>query len=187
MIAVAFIVLAIIAGSGSKKGGGGAAPTPSTTARSTPAPTAAESTEPEAESEGSSEGEGRKANPSEAAGAGAEELGYPSFATSNTTRIGGSDPVSNAAATALAVFPSTNEKQRPVAVALVGAEDWAGAIAAGVLMAEPIRAPLLFGEAEGVPDATARGARSAAAAAAARPPAAHAVLRDRRRRGAGAG
>ena len=87
--------------------------------------------------------------------AGAEALGYPSFATSNTTRIGGPDPVSNAAAAALAVFPGTSEKQRPVAITLVDSEDWAGAVAAAVLMAEPIRAPLLYGEAEGIPDPTA--------------------------------
>jgi ell wall binding domain 2 (CWB2) len=156
LIAIGFIALAIFVGGGSKKGGGSAAPTPSTTAKSTPAPTPVESAEPEAEPEegSSSEDEGSGDESSEGSGEGAEELGYPSFATSNTTRIGGSDPISNAAATALAVFPSMSEKQRPVAVSLVGAEDWAGALAAGVLMAEPIRAPLLLGEAEGVPDAT---------------------------------
>ncbi len=132
LIAVAFIVLAVVAGSGSKKSDEGAAPSVTTTVTS--------------ESPSTSEPEG---------GGGAAELGYPAFATSNTTRIGGPDPVSNAAAAALAVFPGTSEKQRPVAVALVGTEDWAGAIAAAVLMAEPIRAPLLFGEAGGVPGPTA--------------------------------
>jgi hypothetical protein len=139
LIAVAFIVLAITVGSSSKKGDDGAAPAPTTTA-STPA----ESTQTPSEPEGG-----------EAEGTGAEALGYPSFATSNTTRIGGPDPASNAAAAALAVFPGTNDKQRPVAVALVDSEDWAGAIAAAVLMAEPIRAPLLYGEPEGMPDPTA--------------------------------
>jgi putative cell wall-binding protein len=145
-IAVGFIVLAVVAGSGSKKAGGSAAPTPSTSAVVTPGGSTSSSSE--SSEEGSSSAE------PEFPGVSAEELGYPSFATSNTTRIGGPDSVSNAAATALAVFPATNEKQRPVAVALVGSEDWAGAIAAAVLMAEPIKAPLLFGEAEGVPDAT---------------------------------
>ena len=46
----------------------------------------------------------------------AEALGYPSFATNNTTRIGGSDPAANAAGAALAAFPSTTETQRPAAV-----------------------------------------------------------------------
>jgi putative cell wall-binding protein len=133
LIAVAFIVLAVVAGSGSKKSDEGAAPSVTTTVTS--------------ESPTTSEPEG--------GGGGAGELGYPAFATSNTTRIGGPDPVSNAAAAALAVFPGTSEKQRPVAVALVGVEDWAGAIAAAVLMAEPIRAPLLFGEPGGVPGPTA--------------------------------
>jgi hypothetical protein len=146
LLAVAFIVLAIVAGGGSKKGSVGAAPTPSTPAGAAPesSPTPPESS--------ATEGAGDE---SESSSAGAEELGYPSFATSNTTRIGGPDPVANAAATALAVFPATNEKQRPVAVTLVGKEDWAGAIAAAVLMAEPVRAPLLFSEPEDIPDATA--------------------------------
>lgn len=149
VIAVAFIVLAVIGGSGSKKGDESAAPTP---AAGTTATSAAPTPAPAAESDSEGEGEGES---SESSSANPEELGYPAFATSNTTRIGGPDPVANAAATALAVFPSTNEKQRPVAVAMVGVEDWAGAIAAGVLMAEPVRAPLLYGEADSVPDATA--------------------------------
>jgi hypothetical protein len=74
----------------------------------------------------------------------AEALGYPGFATNNTTRIGGSDPAANAAGAALAVFPSTTPAQRPAAVTVVGEEDWAGAIAAAVLMAAPVRAPILF-------------------------------------------
>lgn len=74
----------------------------------------------------------------------AEELGFPSFATGNTTRVGGSDPAANAAAVALAVFPSTTEAQRPAAVTLVNEDDWAGGIAASVLMATPVRAPILF-------------------------------------------
>jgi hypothetical protein len=147
VIAIGFIVLAIIGGSGSKKGDDSAAPSPSgtTVAKGNAAPSPGSS---------SSESEGETESSEEAPSTDAEELGYPAFATANTTRIGGSDPATNAAATALAVFPSTNEKQRPVAVALVSTEDWAGAIAAGVLMAEPVRAPLLYGEAEGVPDAT---------------------------------
>src|SRR6476659_41266 len=48
-----------------------------------------------------------------------EALGYPGVATNNPTRIGGSDPTSNAAAVALAVFPSTTPAQRPAAVTLV--------------------------------------------------------------------
>jgi hypothetical protein len=136
LLAVGFIVLAITLGNGSKKSDESAAPSVATTTVTSEAPDQ-DSSEDESADDGT-----------------AEELGYPSFATSNTTRIGGPDPASNAAAAALAVFPGTSEKQRPLAVTLVDSEDWAGALAAAVLMAEPIRAPLLYGEGEGVPDAT---------------------------------
>jgi hypothetical protein len=131
VIAIAFIVLAIVGGSGGPKGNSGSqadAPAP------TPAPI--------------------ESAAADAGSAGGEELGYPSFATNNTTRIGGADPAANAAATALAVFPSTTPASRPAAVTLVGEEDWAGAIAAAVLMAEPLRAPLLFAAADGLPEAS---------------------------------
>jgi hypothetical protein len=85
----------------------------------------------------------------------AEQLGYPTFATGNTTRVGGTDPATNAAATALAVFPSTTPAQRPAAVTLVGEDDWAGAIAASVLMSAPVRAPVLVSKAGDLPDPTA--------------------------------
>jgi hypothetical protein len=149
VIAIGFIVLAVLAGSGSKKGSDAGSSTPAPTAGAAPVESSGTTTS-SSESSSSGEAEGEAA-----AGDGAEELGYPTFATSNTTRIGGPDPISNAAAAALAVFPATNEKQRPVGVTMVGEEDWAGAVAAGVLMAEPIRAPLLFGAAEGIPAATA--------------------------------
>jgi len=82
----------------------------------------------------------------------AEALAFPAFATNNTTRIGGPDPVSNAAGIALVVFPSTTDAQRPAAVTLVGEEDWAGAIAASVLMAPPVRAPVLFSAPDEMPE-----------------------------------
>jgi hypothetical protein len=85
-----------------------------------------------------------------------EALGYPSLATNNTTRIAGSDPTSNAAAVALAVFPSTTPAQRPAAVTLVDEKDWAGALAASVLMAAPIGAPVLFSASDEMPEATAQ-------------------------------
>jgi hypothetical protein len=82
----------------------------------------------------------------------AEALAFPAFATNNTTRIGGPDPVANAAGVALAVFPSTTESQRPAAVTLVGEEDWAGAIAAAVLTAPPLGAPILFSAPDEMPE-----------------------------------
>lgn len=85
-----------------------------------------------------------------------EALGYPSLATNNTTRIGGADPTENAAAVALAVFPSTTPAQRPPAVTLVDEEDWAGALAASSLMAAPVRAPVLFSAPDELPEPTAQ-------------------------------
>jgi ell wall binding domain 2 (CWB2) len=84
----------------------------------------------------------------------AEQLGYPAFATNNTTRVGGSDPAANAAAIALAVFPSITPEQRPAAVTLVDEDDWAGAIAASVFMSAPVRAPVLFSRASELPEVT---------------------------------
>ena len=80
------------------------------------------------------------------------EIGYPAFATKNTTRVGGADPAANAAGVALAVFPSTNDAQRPAAVTLVDEDDWAGAIAASVLMAAPLRAPILISGRQAMPE-----------------------------------
>jgi hypothetical protein len=160
LVAIAFIVVAIVGGSGSKKDSDNGSSTAAAKhgagpAEAAPSPEPEAGSEAESESESEAEGEAESGESAkEAPATDAEELGYPAFATANTTRIGGSDPTTNAAATALAVFPSVTEKQRPVAVAMVSTEDWAGAIAAGVLMAEPIGAPLLYGEAEGVPGPT---------------------------------
>jgi hypothetical protein len=82
------------------------------------------------------------------------ELGYPAFATSNTTRVGGPDPASNAAGVALAVYPAIEEGQRPPAVVFVDDDDWQGGIAASVLMAAPLGAPLLISEGGELPDPT---------------------------------
>ena len=84
----------------------------------------------------------------------AAKLGYPSFATNNTTRVGGSDPAEIAAAVALAVFPSSTPVQRPAAVAIVDEGDWQAAVAASVLMAEPLQAPLLISSGGELPDAS---------------------------------
>jgi hypothetical protein len=119
-LAVVFIVVAIVWGTSSGEDSG-------TTATPAPAPAAAAVRPDEGVAEQT-----------------AEALGYPGFATDNTTRIGGSDPAANAAGAALAVFPSTTPAQRPAAVTVVGEEDWAGAIAAAVLTAAPVRAPILF-------------------------------------------
>ncbi|HEX5763211.1 MAG TPA: hypothetical protein VFY04_08840 [Solirubrobacterales bacterium] len=130
-LAVVFIVAAIVGGGSSEEGSSAG-----------PAPAPAQS--------------GSDADADEAPAADAAELGFPTFATSNTTRVGGADPASNAAGIALAVYPSTNEGQRPNAVTLIGSDDWQAGIAASVLMADPIRAPLLLAEADALPEPTAQ-------------------------------
>ena len=95
-----------------------------------------------------SEGEGRSAQP-------AEELGFPGFATKNTTRVGGADPTADAAGVALATFPSQGGVERPAAVTLVPSSDWAAGIAASVLSGDPVRAPILLSDRDEVPEETA--------------------------------
>ena len=129
VLAVVFLVAAILGGSG----GGGEGP-------ETPAPVSEAPNVPSRETATQTP----------------EELGYPAFATANTTRVGGPDPASNAAGVALATYPSTEPSQRPDAVTVVDAADWRSAIAASVLMAAPVGAPLLVSEADGVPEPTAQ-------------------------------
>lgn len=85
----------------------------------------------------------------------AEKLGFPAVATRNTIRVGGGDPVADLAGVAAAVFPATGTKDRPHAVALVDKSDWQGAIAASVLDAQPLGAPLLASDGANLPAATA--------------------------------
>jgi Cell wall binding domain 2 (CWB2) len=126
VVAVVFLVAAVLGGQGSHEpANSGSAPVPA-------APALAET--PSAET--------------------VEELGYPSFATNNTTRVGGEDPASTAAAVALAVYPARTPAQRPAAVTLVDEADWQGAVAAAVFMATPIRAPLLVSSDGDLPDPT---------------------------------
>ena len=91
-----------------------------------------------------------------------EDLGFPAFATKNTTRVSGADPAADAAAVALAVFPSTGAVAGPDAIALVDAGDWPAGIAAAVLTAAPVSAPILLSEAGEVPELTAEAARALA-------------------------
>ena len=129
LVAIVFLVAAVLGGGGTDSGSDKAAPAPA------PATSTVE----------------QKETPAAAA---AEELGYPSFATNNTTRVGGSDSATTAAGVALAVFPSTKPAQRPAAVSLVDEEDWQGAVAAAVLMARPVNAPLLVSSSDGSPEPT---------------------------------
>jgi hypothetical protein len=80
-----------------------------------------------------------------------ERLGFPSTATRNTVRVGGSDAAADAAGVAGALFPATGEGDRPTVVTLVDDDDWVSAIAASVLAGPPIGAPLLLADGSELP------------------------------------
>jgi hypothetical protein len=84
----------------------------------------------------------------------AQKLGFPSLATKNTTRVDGADPAADAAGVALAVYPSAAPGTHPAAVTLASTQDWPAAIAAAVLMAPPIRAPVLLSDPSSLTAAT---------------------------------
>ena len=84
-----------------------------------------------------------------------QKLGFPALATKNTTRVAGADPAADAAGVALAVYPSAAPGTHPAAVAIAPTDDWQAAIAASVLMAPPIRAPILLSGSASLPAATA--------------------------------
>jgi len=86
----------------------------------------------------------------------AADLGFPAFATKNTTRVGGADPVANAAAVSRAVWPGTEPATRPRAVTLVDQRDWRAGVAAASLIAAPIGAPVLLSDGDELPGATER-------------------------------
>ena len=81
-------------------------------------------------------------------------LGFPVFATKNTTRVAGGDAIADAAGVALATYPARTPESRPTAVVLAEVRDWQTGIAASVLAARPIRAPILFADGDTIPDAT---------------------------------
>src|SRR3954453_23409605 len=84
----------------------------------------------------------------------AQGLGFPAIATKNTTRVGGADPVANAAGVAQAVFPAVDAASRPKAVTLVDSGDWRAGIAASALFARPVGAPILLSDGTSLPAAS---------------------------------
>lgn len=91
----------------------------------------------------------------------AAKLGFPAFATKNTIRVAGADPVADAAAVSRAVFSAGSDASRPQAVVLADRRDWRAVIAASVLMARPLRAPMLLADGpKDVPAATADALRA---------------------------
>jgi hypothetical protein len=85
----------------------------------------------------------------------AQALGFPIFATKNTTRVAGADSIANAAGVARAVYPARTDESSPKAVVIVDQGDWRAAISAAQLMARPLRAPILFSDGGKLPAASA--------------------------------
>jgi hypothetical protein len=81
-------------------------------------------------------------------------LNFPALATKNTTRVAGSTPAADAAGVALAVYPSAAPGTHPTTVVLAPTVTWQAAIAASVLMAAPLRAPILLSGAAQLPAVT---------------------------------
>ena len=89
-------------------------------------------------------------------------IGFPAAATKNTTRVPGSNAVADAAAVALAVYPSAAAGSHPPAVVIAPTGDWEASLAASVLMAPPVRAPLLLSGSSSLPGISASTLRQLA-------------------------
>jgi putative cell wall-binding protein len=129
IVCVALAIIAAGCGGGSKQ---------HSSSTGTPAASTATSTDGSASSQTST---------SASAGRGpqtAQSLGFPRVATRNTTRVGGSGAVADAAGVALAVFPSAAPGTHPTVVTVAPTNDWEAALASSVLMAPPLHAPVLL-------------------------------------------
>lgn len=80
--------------------------------------------------------------------------GAVSVVTRNTTRLGGADVATDAAAVARAAYPGLTAATRPEVVVLVNEHDWLPALAASVLSSAPTGAPILFSEGNVLPAVT---------------------------------
>jgi hypothetical protein len=96
-----------------------------------------------------SEGQGRGVSVTTVAGT--DQLAASGLTTKNTTRLGGANPVADAAAVALTVYPGLTQATRPQAVVLVDDRDWPAALAAAALASSPLRAPVLYSEGNSLP------------------------------------
>jgi hypothetical protein len=77
--------------------------------------------------------------------------GTGGLSTKNTTRLGGPDAATDAAAVALAVYPGLTLATRPQAVVMVDEHDWPAALAASTLSGPPLHAPLLYSDGRALP------------------------------------
>ncbi len=86
--------------------------------------------------------------------------GAGGLTTKNTTRLGGANPATDAAAVALAVHPGLTAASRPQAVVVVDEHDWPAALAASALASAPLQAPLLYSEGEALPAVSAQALKT---------------------------
>jgi hypothetical protein len=93
-------------------------------------------------------------------GAAPQARGVLGIATKNTTRLGGGDPASDAAAVAEAVYPGFTPATRPQAVVLVNERDFSAALVASALASAPLGAPLLYAEGDSLPEVTVQALRA---------------------------
>jgi hypothetical protein len=84
----------------------------------------------------------------------APALGFPVFATKNTTRVAGGDQVATAAGAARAIYPARTDESSPRVVVIVDQGDWRAAISAAQLLARPLQAPLLLSDGGELPAAS---------------------------------
>jgi hypothetical protein len=91
-----------------------------------------------------------------------QALGFPLTATKNTTRVGGTDPVADAAGVALAVYPSAATGTHPQIVALAPTDSWQAALASSVFAAPPMKAAILLSGSSSLPQATSEALKTLA-------------------------
>jgi len=79
------------------------------------------------------------------------EQGAVSVVTGNTSRIGGSDAASDAAAVARSIYPGLTPSSRPQAIVVVDEGSFQTALAASSLASIPLNAPVLFSSGGSLP------------------------------------
>ena len=105
--------------------------------------------------QGSSIGQGRRRGAGMPPATMLNDSGASGISTGNTTRLGGSGPVLDAAAVARTLYPGLTPGTRPQAVVIVDRRDWPAALAASGLASTPLRAPILYSEGTSLPSASA--------------------------------
>jgi hypothetical protein len=108
-----------------------------------------------------------KALPHTASSPGGSGAGLPALTggiggviTRNTTRVGGTEAIADAASVALAVYPGLTPTTRPGVVVMVDRGNWPVALVASALAGSPLHAPILYREGDTLPGATEQALRA---------------------------